>query len=1513
MRNALDRESSTAVNESTFVERPSAPAPSITRRGFFSLAAALGFSAATVGLEGLFVRAWADEPGNATSYKIYVVKRWEMPVCFLDMTDPDNPKSIAGARIDISSHYNQKSVQATTDDYGVAIIDITDLADPSLSDVGADVDAYAFYGSAIAEYAGYRAFETGKMYLRGGRQLDAPTEPLDGRLYVRCATIDGWDIQYAKSATFATTPANTYDHEIVVKLAGGIGGAKVRLWQEGGASIEGTSQFADDIATCVMKARLFSANAADKAVSLKPGKDVFLSVELDGDSKHSFTLVTHAAIMKGEREDARIEKDAAFSVIGFLSSGADSDSIYLSSDEAERDAADAQLSVLSELLPSPGNLSFTFPGEVPLLGGSKVSLSSIFPAMPVTCTMDPFGLLVLGAGYATKFDRQMSDWRTDTLENSTQRFKDLQQKWKSDYADWVERKSFEDLFRNKNTRVGSFPMTKDLSLNFQAGGMLMLQWGERLAKSGTSYEGDIQLYAILTGSASFTRQFFAYAVPFFLRAELSASARLSIDRGLSVKDGQLIPSSNSGTSLALQPSVALTAAVGLADVASIGVRGLGYFNFYLGFPAQLPAGKDFPHVTIGAGVNASVAVQLALFKFNAEVYAYDKPQLYDSWEGDSALQALSSSADEDAPFRHTAYLIDGGYLLSADADSLNLLSGGEGLRASAFADNAVPVTKSNLLASAEFKATRKETAALLSQREGASEKEVAETSPYELYEYEPAKGRGGFDEAALLATPAAPLKSLGAQGALMHGGLVHADVFSDPRIKVVSVKGVPWMFRILTVSYETDSGAQPRTRLSVSKWNASAANWGKAQVIDFAAMYPAGASSSAPKREDLYDYDYALLSAFDVAGLPDGDMWQDGSLVRVFLISGTREGSDASSVGSALSHTVGSFLGIGENPDGSLVIRTAHSFLDVYDRVPDTAQATASGAALTCSTLVNPCIASAQDSRGSNVTAVFAFCRAAASPDALVNGPYEEKPATALFTSQGLSLVGSNPFCYVSAGQAGFTDDFKAMITDVKHSVSVGILSSKVYDANQFILGCHYTTVAADGTSTLKSFAIVRNTNVNSPSQDDTGEVWLMGKQAGVRFAHPWKAAGAASALCCTETGLSTASFTLGSNGAPTGVTLEDVSLDKDIDLSSFALNESTGMLYYATTREGKVPGISEGSGAAGSAEYVADYRIWASHYAKIGADQGFIKPFSLIQTPDPIDSLAVTNFEDSYGFMTNGLVSLSESLSNIMFYRLPFIRSIRLLDFASEHEFVCAGETEPFFITVRNEGNVALSSFTIAIKADGMAEQRIKLDLRDTERVEPLVGVEDVSDKADESIQGTGEAGYRHPEFSLAVKAGILNPGETRSYRFSWMVPEAFQGLTELDVVAVNEGAEAPGAAGVEGSCKLYANAGSLDVLGAQFTHAPVKSATEIHAPMSSVASDGNDIWATKSRYYYANEEVPGPSLEPEQPVEIAPSGDGLSRVAATAAALAGLGAAGIGIASAFASDPEKRQSANR
>ncbi len=202
------------------------PNPSFSRRAFIGgglITGALTFLGSIVSPGGTVINAYADEAGE-THFSIYVLGRDEIPVMAMRKTDSGNVP-VAGVKVTITSLYNDKQVTVVTGDDGFAPAHIRDLSFECDDD---SADSYAFFGSVTASCDGYRDvhfiyeyFESAVPPADDGSRtntLELPMEIDDGSAYLLNVSLDEVDILHS-SAPAQVGDYNDIEHTVSVEVA----------------------------------------------------------------------------------------------------------------------------------------------------------------------------------------------------------------------------------------------------------------------------------------------------------------------------------------------------------------------------------------------------------------------------------------------------------------------------------------------------------------------------------------------------------------------------------------------------------------------------------------------------------------------------------------------------------------------------------------------------------------------------------------------------------------------------------------------------------------------------------------------------------------------------------------------------------------------------------------------------------------------------------------------------------------------------------------------------------------------------------------------------------------------------------------------------------------------------------------------------------------------------------------------------------------------------------------------
>ena len=1310
----------------------------LSRRGFLALLAATGAVSSFEFWGGLVVKAHAAEPtalGNP--FQIYVVKRWEVPVYVFDVSNASEPKGVAGATVHVTSYYNGKEATVVTDANGIAVFDIRDMAEP---DPDQDVSAgdpkivYAFFGHVIIEKEGFRTFETGMMRFYGANELATATEPATGRPYVQLATFDDWDVQYADATTFIATPQNNDTHTIAVKAHVFDGkDVQVTVSQEGGPTL--TIQVAPDvqgIAAASFQGRFLSLASADASQAFAVGKPVTIGIVAGNGSGDAFSFTSRIVIERGPVDTLTENPSMQFSV----------DSLAPPSTAQNDDQENLQ------------ETKVTLPEGIPVIGGKDCKLC--IPGIPVYMVVDPAGMILIGAKFNGSLHKKpdggdLSDiWMRDSKGHSRYEYT---RKKDAYYMYYDLKKTDLTSDGDKRTVFGRMPHGFGLDPSLAMGVCLVEEWDDKLLV----WRGDIRGFADVALAVSYTLQFIVASVPVYLRFEFNVDANLSLEAGVEAREisNGIKPHFSAGSGLTFQPTaeVAVGAGVGIVGFISVGVRGSVFVSFFLK-ALMMPEGKKNPHMIVSGGAHVSIACQVLLAQFSVDLYKHEWPYIWSNWDSEKHKLGAAETVAGNPTFyvrRNDGTL---GYSLDETGSTSSLLQAG-------LLDSAITLVKEAELSKlAECAAT------------------PTSGSGYAFVE---ARGESATTGLSYDIKPLA----LGENGLVPTETLVYRNVFSDPRMKAVSVDGTLYLVRILPVAYP----AGTRSRLTLAALG-SDGTWGKPQVVDFS--FPDGSPCA---REETFDYDFDVVSSDEGPGA--GVRWKDGGAMRFLLISGTRPQGDDSKLSGIVSHSVSAFLSL----DANGAIKTQHVYFDDFNRADQ------------ASMLVFPRILTGKAADSDEwLTVAFALHRVAAVGSSLFEAGYKEYPADCLYNSNGSHCISDRGFIDVEESMIKVKGGARApeVLTDVKQDVGVSLM--KMTDKELF-LAYHYVLAVQDDPNQaplVKTVVIARFIFFS-----DFNSALLLGSAARGTSVKPWAGLGKPGAvLCANGRALHTiwvgdgsndfGNLALGTTGETSFASTLDlqssaVSLDSSIQLDSFALSSDGTLLYYATTRDGKQHDTYDDDGTRHEGAETADYRIWASRVVTdANGAYKFMEPFAIAQLAHPADSLVDLTLPGAYGFLQSSITNLADSTADIYLNAIPLLAHLTLLGFSSVSHFVCAGNEEQFHVAVRNDGNTAIDSFTLVISRDGTEVARIPVSI-------PVVSAEpDVQDvvtdsdavlgrtateaslTAGEAVAAEGETGLTTlaaTRFDVPTEAGVLIPGKARTYRFNWTIPEDWTGETTLDV----------------------------------------------------------------------------------------------------------------------------------
>ena len=988
----------------------------------------------------------------------------------------------------------------------------------------------------------------------------------------------------------------------------------------------------------------------------------------------------------------------------------------------------------ADLSPDNGDLSVTLPESIPVIGGGSIKLP--IPFLPVTIETDPLSYIFIAAKLSMSLHKG-TDGRGDKNVWTRDTYENCSSEAFRTAQDALQsylnkNAGIADTKRSALTKVpGGFGFSPSLEVGFG----LYQTWNDQLLV----WRGDAKGYVELTLNLSYTLQFFIAWFPVYVLFEFIVDAYLALEAGMEFVDAgeKTKPQFSGGSGLTFTPKleIAVGAGAGMSGAASIGVRGSGFLSFPINALFS-PRGKPNPHMNLDGGVDVAICAQFIVYKGSIPLYAGRWNNIWTNWPEDKK----SLEAGEAFASAHEAFFVNtpgGGYGYSMAGDDAHLLQGGDGVDASF-----VPVTNDELASTAELRA--------VAQNDGS-------------YAYEEARTESATTGHPYSITPLA----LGAEGLKPTETLVYKHVFSDPRQKVFSVDGVIWIARIVPVTYPEGT----RTRLTVAKMENGVMRRPQVVEFDFADYKDADGKPAPCARIDAFDCD------FDVVGCDEGcraNRWKDGGAFRVLLTMVTRPDGDNSPLTSVASHSIAAFLSVGDD----LSIKTKHLFFDDYNRTDRAA------------IRLYPRIVGRPEY--SDTTAAFALHRIAEPGKTVFDPGYKEYPSdcqfhssgSILFTKGGFTDVPDDCFSDATGTLATATD----ILADAKQDVTISIIFSP---SSLMYLLCYNMAVPDDEKQApiVKALRVV-HTFVGDRLHTATVVSTNAGRAYSLNRWRNFRPDGSDAAMLADGRSL-TALWHSGNQ-----IHTQTVQLDESIRLDNFKLSRDGKLLYFATVLDGKQEDTIDQDGNRTPGEEAHEYRIRASRIVTDASGAyKFMEPFTIAQLDHPADALVDLPLPDSYGFLSNSITSLADSASDLYLYAVPKLAHLSLIGFTPIGKTVCAGNEETFLVTVRNDGNTAIDSFTLVVADESGEVGRIPVSIPD---VQAVLEAKDAPNDSDALLGWYGAApaedldtgaGLRpglmevQPVADVPTEAGVVLPGKQRTYRFNWTVPEQWHGETPVDV----------------------------------------------------------------------------------------------------------------------------------
>lgn len=628
--------------------------------------------------------------GGQSEYVIIdVVEPWQVGIMVVDVTRGEERDGglmyyppLAGAKVSVTSRFNGKVAEGTTDEDGVANVDIHEL---SVCEEGADVNnlgSYSFNGSITVELDGYRLFRTALMVVEGGTGLQVPAHPLDDTTpYPYQVAFDEWDGLYIANE-FLVTPANADEHVIDTTI--------YNLPQEGDATIElwvvGEEQPRQSATVATGERALvgIKLEQVDRVVTEEvrvPTSDVRVPTHGSSTTTPAYTItrVVHEtkrvkvygrSVTASFKANFLKEGDAACLPVGaklqlVVRQGSTTWTVplavaFLQGVVDEPAGNEGQtLSLINTQKGGTTGLGVTWPSGVPIIGGGELKFWS--PQLPINVFVNPFGLVQL------TLESPSWGFRNDKGNEEPHGWGKYPHKSVKDQ--WAKKVKVMQAMQDKTATLVSKPgpfqqidLFKAFSIDVNFRLLALAQWD---ASKGI-FQGEVAGQILAALNFTITENFFAGPIPVLITFALDASFVFGLAAAAystkKSKDEALIDAvfdfgrwhfdyENTGFTMALNVTPSLSVGVGIRGVASISVKGAITITLFLGIPmGTQPKGLPSPHLSAGWSAQVSLVLDLFLFTKSFSLFKKAFENFADNWKGKNLAaqaqqQALGALAD----------------------------------------------------------------------------------------------------------------------------------------------------------------------------------------------------------------------------------------------------------------------------------------------------------------------------------------------------------------------------------------------------------------------------------------------------------------------------------------------------------------------------------------------------------------------------------------------------------------------------------------------------------------------------------------------------------------------------------------------------------------------------------------------------------------------------------------------------------------------------------------------------
>ena len=564
--------------------------------------------------------------------------------------------------------------------------------------------------------------------------------------------------------------------------------------------------------------------------------------------------------------------------------------------------------------------------------------------------------------------------------------------------------------------------------------------------------------------------------------------------------------------------------------------------------------------------------------------------------------------------------------------------------------------------------------------------------------------------------------------------VIFKDVQSDSRQRVVSIGGVPYLFRVATVSYpDTTDGTSCRSRVVASAFDLNSCTWGAPKVVEY------NTGNKDLPRVDMYDYD------FDIVVRSGSGTWTQGAEACLVVVGGLRPNGDSTTVYDAFANPTVAIVLL--DADLRVVQRSVQGVADIADDGKS-------------HMLCSPCVVDGFGPDGASGVLAYSFLHRSAS-------------SKTGMTRAGASVTFNVGYCYARDGYLCLPQMLK---------------KGPALNAGTFGIGCVAGAAVSDKYDALLTVLATRTDGYDvcsavvppKGSFKDLAMRHCIASGEGLPEVQPWHRHG--TFLYVKQRGAtpkgSTADYHLYEGTFDPLSTGQAGFSAKQVDAhgfkgGTFCVSPAGEFVFYYESFRDK-PGADPeadmvSSNVSGSGDDTV-YRIVASRLM----NGKFSEDFPFCDLSHPVDRFEILDFGDAASaFVATHITDADRGLANMNYISVPNTIAAEIEAFAPTGIYAYAGHPCEFQLDVRNHGNLIIGGFDVSMLDPARGNQVVSsVHIGALEPKSMMVNATHLG-------WGNARSDSEEPEPVLTdeEQQGLFMPGRLISYKASFDIPSDWKG----------------------------------------------------------------------------------------------------------------------------------------